>query len=120
MLLSSLQDLFVFDFFFLPSLEESSESLEGSVLEEEESEYEDDKEDEPFFFFFFVFDKFFAAFTSWSLSLSVRPFLAKWPSGFFASFFLFRYESFSGSFSMKLAVSLVIFGVAEFPVDVRP
>ena len=40
----SLRDFFI-DFFFLPSLEESSESLEESVLEEEESEYEDDDED---------------------------------------------------------------------------
>ena len=30
-----------------------------------------------------------------------------------------RFESFSASFSMKLAVSVVIFGVAKFPIDVR-
>ena len=95
-LLSSLRDFFFFDIFFLPSLEESSELLEESVLEEEESEYEDDEEDEPFFFFFFLDDDFRAAFT---LSLSVRAFLAKRrtiPSSvFFASFFFLRFESFS-------------------------
>ena len=94
--LLSLRDFFFFHFFFLPSLEESSESLEESVLEEEESEYEDDEEDEPFFFFFFLDDDFRAAFT---LSLSVRAFLAKRrtiPSSvFFASFFFLRFESFS-------------------------
>ena len=87
--------------------------------------YEEEDEDEPFFVFvFFCFlcldEDFRAAFT---LSLSMRPFLAKRrtiPSSvFFASFFFLRVESFSASFSMKLTVSLVIFGVVEFPIDVR-
>ena len=109
-LLSSLRDLFFLDFFFLPSLEESSESLEGSVLEEEESEYEDDGEDAPFLFSFFLDDDFRAAFT---LSLSMRPFLAKrrtiLSSVFFASFFFLRFESFSASFVMKLTVPSWVF-----------
>lgn len=112
--LSSVLIFFVFNFVFLSSLEESSTSLEEAVLEEEESEQEDDKEDEPFFFF----DG--AAFT---LSLSIRPFLARrraMPSSvFFASFLFFRCEPFAASFSMKLAVPLVILGVVAFPVEVR-
>ena len=61
-----------------------------------------------------------AAFT---LSLSIRPFLARRrtipSSGLSSSVFFFRFESLSASFSMKLTVSLVVFGVVGFPVNVR-
>ena len=76
--LSSSEDVFVFfflDFFFLPSLEELSESLDESELEEESDEEYDEDEDEPFFFFFFLEEDFFLMIPL-ALSLSIRPFLA--------------------------------------------
>ena len=80
---------------------------------------EDEEEPRPFFFFF-LNDDFRTAF---AFALSMRPCFANrrtTPSSAFLSSVLFvGLESFSASFSMKLAVSFVIRGVVEFPIDVR-
>ena len=117
----SFLNFFFLDYFFFPSLKES-ESLEESELEEEEeSEYDDEDDEEPRSFFFFILDNDFRA--DFASALSMRPCFAKrrtMPSSVFLSAFSFvRLESFSASFSMKLAASFVIRGVVEFPIDMR-
>ena len=99
------EDFFVFFFlnvFFLPSLEELSESLKESELDEEPDEEYDEDEDKPFFFGFFVEDFFLMM--SLTLSLLIRPFLASRLmisfSIFFYSFFFSRVVPLPTIFSM--------------------